>query len=468
MVSATMQRVVYIVTAGVLLLVVAIFGVVFAFQRRRRRRAHLLALAAQVEAERRRKKKKRNGLRSSEIDNICPEMIVVPRGSLSAYFSDDEVPDAAGQEQDEKEERLPGDSLKPNMLNRVVAENARPPQLQQQQQVFEVEEPRLSKEVRKVEDALAHKQDPALDDTRARNSADSRTDEKTPDPVEIPEGDEVCVVCLDDMVVDDRVRRLPCSHIYHSSCIRVWLRRKNACPCCCKTVLKRKRRKKKRAGDANHEHLRFGEPPALPALPVEPPRSASFSVLSNAGNVPQTLVQSRSTPVVTQVRAESTVIDINDLNRRGDRPRPPLRPGPAHYGQYVARSGSLLDPEDPASEQLNSEASSQFDEQMAGELLEHVRQVLREELASASFDEYSTDGEFSDACNTNDDDSVYEDTSEAQMQDQEQATGDSLASSGAAGPSRNVVLQRGHGLTSQRADRVDRYPADLDRAIDSV
>ncbi|XP_012833078.1 PREDICTED: RING finger protein 44-like [Erythranthe guttata] len=52
------------------------------------------------------------------------------------------------------------------------------------------------------------------------------------------EGSEVCAICLDDLYCPDQstnnnhVGILDCRHVYHSDCIRQWLRVKNFCPMC--------------------------------------------------------------------------------------------------------------------------------------------------------------------------------------------------------------------------------------------
>ncbi|KAG2715365.1 hypothetical protein I3843_03G075600 [Carya illinoinensis] len=42
----------------------------------------------------------------------------------------------------------------------------------------------------------------------------------------------VCAVCKDAIVVEEKVRRLPCSHYYHGDCIVPWLSIRNTCPVC--------------------------------------------------------------------------------------------------------------------------------------------------------------------------------------------------------------------------------------------
>merc|ERR1719495_2331680 len=54
-------------------------------------------------------------------------------------------------------------------------------------------------------------------------------------------GDEVqyetCCICLDDYVIGDKLRILPCNHAYHMKCIDPWLlKNKRVCPQCRKKV----------------------------------------------------------------------------------------------------------------------------------------------------------------------------------------------------------------------------------------
>jgi len=41
-----------------------------------------------------------------------------------------------------------------------------------------------------------------------------------------------CEICLDDLDGDQNVWNLPCGHVFHIDCARVWLRRTPACPLC--------------------------------------------------------------------------------------------------------------------------------------------------------------------------------------------------------------------------------------------
>jgi hypothetical protein len=41
-----------------------------------------------------------------------------------------------------------------------------------------------------------------------------------------------CVICLEDFKKGDKTIALPCIHLFHTICIRNWLKTKNSCPLC--------------------------------------------------------------------------------------------------------------------------------------------------------------------------------------------------------------------------------------------
>lgn len=49
---------------------------------------------------------------------------------------------------------------------------------------------------------------------------------------ELKEKDVVCAVCKDEVTVEEKVGKLPCSHCYHGDCILPWLNIRNTCPVC--------------------------------------------------------------------------------------------------------------------------------------------------------------------------------------------------------------------------------------------
>jgi hypothetical protein len=44
--------------------------------------------------------------------------------------------------------------------------------------------------------------------------------------------DEVCTICFAPLLDGDHVGELPCDHVFHVECLKMWLPRKNVCPLC--------------------------------------------------------------------------------------------------------------------------------------------------------------------------------------------------------------------------------------------
>jgi len=51
------------------------------------------------------------------------------------------------------------------------------------------------------------------------------------------EKDRTCSVCLCELEIGDKARRLPCNHLFHQPCIDDWLNRRAACPVCRRQVI---------------------------------------------------------------------------------------------------------------------------------------------------------------------------------------------------------------------------------------
>ncbi|KAI5785005.1 hypothetical protein DFH27DRAFT_266894 [Peziza echinospora] len=43
---------------------------------------------------------------------------------------------------------------------------------------------------------------------------------------------EDCAVCKEELVLDEEVAQLPCTHVYHEFCIKKWLEARDTCPIC--------------------------------------------------------------------------------------------------------------------------------------------------------------------------------------------------------------------------------------------
>lgn len=59
-------------------------------------------------------------------------------------------------------------------------------------------------------------------------------------PEELASGDNVCIICREEMHVS--CKKLPCNHIFHSSCLRSWFQRQQTCPTCRMDVFRTQQR----------------------------------------------------------------------------------------------------------------------------------------------------------------------------------------------------------------------------------
>ncbi len=41
-----------------------------------------------------------------------------------------------------------------------------------------------------------------------------------------------CIICLEDFKNGDKAIILPCIHLFHTNCIKNWLKTQNTCPIC--------------------------------------------------------------------------------------------------------------------------------------------------------------------------------------------------------------------------------------------
>lgn len=88
-----------------------------------------------------------------------------------------------------------------------------------------------------------------LDDTRFNRSCDLGHNATSPEDIEqftlqykyvkiANEETAACNICLQDLIGDENVRRLPCLHIFHVDCVDNWLTKISTnCPICRRSVL---------------------------------------------------------------------------------------------------------------------------------------------------------------------------------------------------------------------------------------
>ena len=65
----------------------------------------------------------------------------------------------------------------------------------------------------------------------ARKAVGNLRNYQIPTADELERYNDLCIVCREDLVNRD-CKKLPCGHIYHTSCLKSWFQRKQSCPLC--------------------------------------------------------------------------------------------------------------------------------------------------------------------------------------------------------------------------------------------
>uniref|UniRef100_A0A3Q3KUX8 RING-type E3 ubiquitin transferase n=1 Tax=Mastacembelus armatus TaxID=205130 RepID=A0A3Q3KUX8_9TELE len=87
-------------------------------------------------------------------------------------------------------------------------------------------------------------------------------------PEDLQASDNVCIICREEMVTG--AKKLPCNHIFHSSCLRSWFQRQQTCPTCRMDVL--------RASNNNQTPAPAQAPPPAPPAPANAPPAPPANV----------------------------------------------------------------------------------------------------------------------------------------------------------------------------------------------
>ncbi|KAI3387844.1 hypothetical protein SNEBB_002970 [Seison nebaliae] len=125
---------------------------------------------------------------------------------------------------------------------------------------------------------------------------------------------ETCPVCLEDFEENEKVRVLPCHHLYHQKCIDPWLlETRRICPVCKKHVFSREERLKIRRDRRNNRMRRHEH--GLSTDSSQYSSSTTFSdSLSQEGDSDDEIEQSVSNSDQSNARA---IITSNSLNLCG-------------------------------------------------------------------------------------------------------------------------------------------------------
>ncbi|CAF3347943.1 unnamed protein product [Rotaria sp. Silwood1] len=123
--------------------------------------------------------------------------------------------------------------------------------------------------------------------------------------------DTTCIICREEMQVQQSIKRLSCQHIFHKNCLRSWFQRQQTCPICRTTVL---RPTPPRAGGVAAGAAAAPPPPppngqpaaasqAQAQIPVSPVRFVAPPPLSPSASAAPTSSSSTSNNTTTTTQA---------------------------------------------------------------------------------------------------------------------------------------------------------------------
>uniref|UniRef100_H3BG62 RING-type E3 ubiquitin transferase n=1 Tax=Latimeria chalumnae TaxID=7897 RepID=H3BG62_LATCH len=96
-------------------------------------------------------------------------------------------------------------------------------------------------------------------------------------PEDLQATDNVCIICREEMVTG--AKRLPCNHIFHTSCLRSWFQRQQTCPTCRMDVL---RATLPSTPPPAQQHPPQQQPAAAQTPPVPQPPNGDYGALTAA------------------------------------------------------------------------------------------------------------------------------------------------------------------------------------------
>ncbi|ESO96371.1 hypothetical protein LOTGIDRAFT_147275, partial [Lottia gigantea] len=135
---------------------------------------------------------------------------------------------------------------------------------------------------------------------------------------DLASSDNVCIICREEM--DTNCKKLPCNHIFHTSCLRTWFQRQQTCPTCRMDVLRLPRP--------------APTPPAPPAQPQQPPpfpqafQQFQYGWLPQHQQAPAVAPPSGSTSSASTTTTPSTTTPLSSPGTMGAPPPfiPPMMP----------------------------------------------------------------------------------------------------------------------------------------------
>ncbi|CAF0795287.1 unnamed protein product [Brachionus calyciflorus] len=103
--------------------------------------------------------------------------------------------------------------------------------------------------------------------------------------------DTICIICREEMTAQNgdnsqQIKKLPCDHIFHKSCLRSWFQRQQTCPTC-RTSILRPPAPQQQANQPQQPPQQQQQPETEPATPLNNriPTNPNFFINNNRNNI---------------------------------------------------------------------------------------------------------------------------------------------------------------------------------------
>ncbi|XP_017855936.1 PREDICTED: E3 ubiquitin-protein ligase HRD1 [Drosophila arizonae] len=200
-------------------------------------------------------------------------------------------------------------------------------------------------------------------------------------PEELRQSDNICIICREDMV--NHSKKLPCGHIFHTTCLRSWFQRQQTCPTCRLNILRTPTINSTVIPRAAEEPANAAAAAAAPAG-VQPAAGADGTMGINpaAAGAPDAgqphpngpAIRNPAVPNFADILAEANNLR-NEMSNRGGIPPPPMI-SPFMMQPPFGYFAPPIVPPPPMPQDLNAFSEDEL-RAMEGNLRTHIEERIK-------------------------------------------------------------------------------------------
>ncbi|XP_030243793.1 E3 ubiquitin-protein ligase HRD1 isoform X2 [Drosophila navojoa] len=201
-------------------------------------------------------------------------------------------------------------------------------------------------------------------------------------PEELRQSDNICIICREDMV--NHSKKLPCGHIFHTTCLRSWFQRQQTCPTCRLNILRTPTVNSTAIPRAAEEPANAAAAAAAPTggQPAAGADGAIINPAATATGVPDagqphpngSAIRNPGVPNFADILAEANNLR-NEMSNRAGIPPPPMMP-PFMMQPPFGYFPPPLVPPPPMPQDLNTFNEDEL-RAMEGNLRTHIEERIK-------------------------------------------------------------------------------------------